>query len=434
MKLGELFIELGVVGDTKELSKALKQMKKAEGVTKTRQKIEKQLGRSLKANEVNVIKNAYALGNMVTTTMKVAAAIGGTVIALDRMAQSMIRVNQSFVGFSHQTGISINKANKFVSALGLLAGTKSESVLGDMTNLSQALFKIPMGEGDTKIFQMMGFNPLGMKTDQLLMQLRAQAKANKYNEEQLTYIVDSLGLSRDWVELLTASSDLFERIMKDSEGLQLSEEQRLKLQELSYQNRLQHAKLEKEILELQIKLLPFVNGMLGLVNGIAGAFKECGMTLVGVSAATIGWASNLKPVSKAFLKIYKTIAKIPIVGKMILPYIKALGFLGKTLLAPLGIILTIVDIVKGFVEFLNGQQDSWWAKLFTFVGGMFSPKGSETDKPVWADPVQHPYLNKFYEHMQTTMTNNFYNNPVPADEVVNQLGNITNANLAMGGI
>ena len=56
MKLGELFIQLGVKGDTKELDKTLKQIEKAEKVNNKVAKAEKALGRELTENEKKIAK------------------------------------------------------------------------------------------------------------------------------------------------------------------------------------------------------------------------------------------------------------------------------------------------------------------------------------------------------------------------------------------
>lgn len=432
MKLGELFIELGVVGDTKELSKALKQMKKAENITKARQKIEKQLGRSLKANEVNVIKNAFALGDMVKSTMKVATAIGGTVLALDRMAQSMIRVNQSFIGFQAQTGLSISKANKFVSALGLIAGTSKEGVLSDLTTMSQRLFQLgQFGEGSA-IFAQMGFSPRGLKPDELIGKIRDVAKTKGYSEETLTYITDQLGLSRDWVQLLQMEDDFFNKVMSDSKDLQLSEEKRLELYKLGYENRLAHAKIEKEILELQIKLLPIVNALETLFANIIQNISKFPTGFVEIIGIISGILATLKPVQKAFVNIYKIIAKIPIIGKSILPFVRILGLAGSRLLPIIGQLMLVWDIVKGIFELLNGEPKGWFAKLMSWIGGKVGkifqdPNENTSNLP---EPVNtQTQLRNTNNNISSNMTNNFYNNPVPAGEVQNQLSIIRDQNL-----
>ena len=427
MKLGELFIELGVVGDTKELKKALKQMKSAEKITSTRNKIEKQLGRHLKANEVNVIKNAYALGNMVTTTMKVATAIGGAVLALDRMAQSMIKVNQTFVGFQQQTGLSITKANKFVSALGVVSGTSKESVLNDLTTLSQKVFQLGMTGQGSSIFQKLGFSPLGMKPDEVINQVRKVVQAKKYDEATVTDIVDELGISRDWVMLLRSEDEFYNKVMADTNELQLKEEQRLKLYELGYENRLAHAKIEKEILEMQIALLPIVNAIENVFANIlkfATAFPTAFIEVVGISSGVL---SKLKPVQKLFLNIYKTIARIPAIGKALLPILRVFGVLSARLMPVVSALMLVYDLIKGTVEFLNGQQDSWFAKVLTFLAekfGMNTPVKQE-DTPVktaqWARDA--------YKNTEVQMANYFYNNPVPASEINQQLNTIRNQNI-----
>lgn len=435
MKLGEFIIELGVVGNTKELKKALKDMKGAERIAKTRQKIEKQLGRSLKANEVGVIKTAYAIGDMVSGTLKMATAIGGAVLALDRMAQSMIRVNQSFIGFKSQTGMSIDKANEFVSALGLVSGTGKEGVLNDLTTLSQKIYRLrQFGEG-SDIFAKLGFNPIGMDPDDIIKKVRDVGKAKGYNEQTYTTIADELGISRDWVQLWQMEDDFFNKVMTDSEGIQLSEEKRLELYKLGYENRLAHAKIEKEILQMQMKLLPLVNaietvfaGILKIVNN----FTSLSFEIIGIISGVL---ARLQPVQKLFLSIYKAVAKIPVFGKMFLPFVRMLGICGSRLLPIIGQLMIVWDIVKGIYEYLNGEPKGWFAKLLAWVGkklGIENPEGEENQEATTPEPVNTQQLaEQFYRNSTTNMQNNFYNNPVPVGVIQGQLNTITASNLAI---
>lgn len=71
MNLGELFIELGVVGDVKPLKEALK----------TLQTSVKETNKQAKAN-INIAKG---IGLIITT-------IGGAIIALDRMTSSLVKI------------------------------------------------------------------------------------------------------------------------------------------------------------------------------------------------------------------------------------------------------------------------------------------------------------------------------------------------------
>lgn len=431
MKLGELFIELGVVGDSKPLKKALKQMKDAKGVSEIRTKVEKQLGRSLKANEAHMVQNAVAMANIVTKTFAVATAIGGAVLALDRMAQSMMRVNQSFINFQQQTGMSIKQANKFVGALGLLTGAKPETVLGDLNTLTQRVFKLGLEGSNSKIFQMMGFSPLGMQADELLSNVRRVVQAKHLSEEAVTYITDELGIGREWVALLRSGDDFYNRMMKDSRDLQLSEEERQKLFELSYENRLQWQKINKEWQLFLIQALPLVNQALQLFIEIVQKAKTLEGYHIAIAALLTGWFARLKPVNKMFLSIYKTIAKIPLIGKAMLPFVKLLGVVGSRFLSILGVVLVIYDVIKGVIQFLNGQNDTWFAKILNWVANLGEQQNNDSTQTQNDFAVKHPILSSVSKQIMVQMTNNFNNNPRPVGEIQSQLGNLRDTNLGV---
>lgn len=421
MKLGELFIQLGVVGDTKPLAKALKQMKQAEGISKVRTKVEKQLGRHLKANEVNMIKNATAMANVVTNAFKVATAISGAVLALDRMAQSMIRTNQTFENFQQQTGMSIRQANRFVGAMGLMTGAKPENVLGDLTALSQRIYRLGLEGENSKIFQMLGFSPLGMQADEFLNNVRRVVKSKNLSEEATTYITDELGIGREWVGLLRSGDEFYNRMINDSRQLQLTEAERNKLYELGYENRLQWMKINLEYQRFLISVLPMINEALKTFVILVENAKKLEGYHIAIAALTTSWITNLKPVQKMFLSIYKIIAKIPVLGKAMLPFVKMLGIVGSRFLSILGVIMVIYDVIKGVIQFLNGQNNTWFAKFLNFIAS-FGDTDPNNSKKVQEDYAKsHPIMSRVIEAANVQMTNYFNNNPRPVSEINSQL-------------
>ena len=71
MKLGELFIELGTKGNTKELEKTLKQLKEAEKKTAAQIKLNKDLAKATTDEEKALIKKNYAQKQEIASTEKV---------------------------------------------------------------------------------------------------------------------------------------------------------------------------------------------------------------------------------------------------------------------------------------------------------------------------------------------------------------------------
>lgn len=214
MKLGELFIQLGVKGDTKELDKTLKQLDKAEKVNNKVAKAKKALGRELTENEKKWLKNKNAinevrngLNGFLKATAGIATAVAGSVIAFDRMANAMFNANQQLITFQRTSGISLNTLNKYASASSLVNYNASlQGTAQSLQNVANNLWDIQMGRGDISPYQELAFvggkgiNPFGKSLEQVIEEIRESIKT--VDDLQATNIITRMGFSPDDLMML----------------------------------------------------------------------------------------------------------------------------------------------------------------------------------------------------------------------------------------
>lgn len=476
MNLGEFIIKIGTQGDTKQLDEAIQKLSKAEKETRKQIKLLHDLAKATTDEEKELIrKNAAqqdeienlkevkekqdavntSIRQGILTSMKMVGAISATIVALDRMGNSLLKNNQSYITFEHQTGMSINRLNR-MSTLAQLSGMNlsPEQVMGDVQSLQQKLFRFRMfGEGaDT--FAQLGINPMGMKPEQLILGLRKSLR--KYSPEIKSYFLEQLGLSQEWLNVLDLADKDFNDYVKQSQELQLSAKERHKLAKYTAQQQKNNMRWELAKQKLLIAIMPMVQQIMDATSKIA-------LKVSNILEQNPGWLKIAKDilVLLAGTSIIKTISAIT--GMM-----KSLGAL--TALAGIG------GVAKGaakgglFAGLLGATGGAGLAKLAGkkgvgaaagvlgkravgalggFLGGplgaifsilmvlmtfkdlfeMFTKKEDEKENEPIPD-VLNEETRYQYHNVKANMTNNFYNNPVPAKEALLQLGQVQQLLLA----
>lgn len=280
MKLGDLFIELGTKGNTKELEKTLKQLKEAEKKTAAQIKLNKDLTKATTDEEKALIKKNYAQKQEIQATEKAinkskernkailagvkgftafVSAVSLAIGVLDRFVNASAKSQQSVQTFSQMSGISVDTINKYASA----ARSKNynvtrESVAQSMATLAQNLRNQQIG--DTTIAEGLGFlfnaaggkqfDPYGMNATQFLEALRESLVG--VNDEWASASLERLGISPDLLPMLRMSKSEFASVQnRFLTGAQAEEERRraIAIQEKKDQ-------LEAKRQELEIQLIP----------------------------------------------------------------------------------------------------------------------------------------------------------------------------------
>ncbi len=480
MNLGEFIIKIGTQGDTKALDEAIKKMSEAEKKTRKQIKLMQDLAKATsdeekaliqkntaQQDELESLKAAKAehdalnssVQKNIMSALKFIGTISATVVMLDRMGNSLLKSNQQYITFEKQSGIAIGRLNK-MAGLAQLSGMNlsPEQVMGDLQSLQQKFYEFGLGKG-TGIFAQMGINPLGMKADDFMPILRQRLKGESAATK--SYILSSLGLSQEWLNVIDLSDEKFKEYLKTSKELQLTEKERKKLAEYTAQQQKNNMKWELAKQKLLISILPLIQKIMDVVSEVS------------VKVA------NMLEKNPAWLKLVKDILLI-LTGGTIL---KVLGSITKLfaaggaitkLLAPLGALLGLKTVGKGVGGMIGGLATTGKAlgrvaagkglktalgmagkrllggaagfafgpvvgAIFTIASGIlfvkdiydliaewFGKKDQEENMDAISPDPDEGGQRYNYNNVNTAMTNNFFNNPQPVSETINQLNAAVN--------
>lgn len=450
MNLGEFIIKIGTQGDTKALDEAIKKMSEAEKKTRKQIKLKQDLAKATSEEEKALIqKNAaqedeleglkeakaehdalnVSVQKNIMSALKFVGAIGATVTMLDRMGNSLLKSNQQYITFEKQSGISISRLNR-MAGLAQLSGTNlsPEQVMGDLQNLQQRFYEFGLGKG-TGIFAQMGINPLGMKADDFMPVLRQRLKGESAATK--SYILSSLGLSQEWLNIIDLSDEKFKEYLKTSKELQLTEKERKQLAEYTAQQQKNNMKWELAKQKLLISIMPMVQKIMDVASNAAVSFSR-------FLEAHPKWIDVLKDVLVLMTgsAILKTISAFSALGKIFTAgavgsllggaaKVGAGGLLAKTggkFLAKRGAAMA-GGLAGGPVGAIFSIAMGIWTIVDLFK--MFNNKQAEEENDVTPDPVETDTRYN-YHNINTAMTNNFFNNPQPASTAINQLNAAVN--------
>ena len=249
MNLGEFIIKIGTQGDTKALDEAIKKMEEAEKKTRKQIKLKQDLAKATTEEEKALIKKNAAqqdeldklkdvklqqsalqnsMQKTISTSLRMIGVISGTVIALDRLGNSLLKSNQMYITFEKQTDMSIGRLNR-MAGLARLSGMNlgPEQVASDIQSLQHKIFRFERFGENAQTFGMLGINPRGMKADKLILSLRNALKG--YSGQIKSEYLSELGLSQEWLTILNLTNKEFEKYLKTTNKLQLTEKERKKL-------------------------------------------------------------------------------------------------------------------------------------------------------------------------------------------------------------
>lgn len=466
MNIGEFIIKIGTQGDTKGLDEAIKKMSEAEKKTRKQIKIIRDLAKATSEQEKELIKkNAAqqdeldglravkkeqdALNNTIktniTTAFKYIGAISATVTMLDRLGNSLIKSNQAYITFEKQTGISSSRLMR-MSTLAQLSGSgmNPEQIAGDLKSLQRRMFEFRLGKG-AGTFAQLGINPMGMKSDDFIKVLRHRLRGRSADFK--SYMLDQLGLSQEWLHIIDLTDDKFKQYLQDSQKLTLSTKERNKLAQLSEQQQRNNMKWELAKQKLLIAIMPLVQKIMDWASDIAVKITNVleknpewlnvlrdilimftGTKLIGATTAIINTVKAIKGLLGIGLltgagKAGKGLLGGALLGKLIgktggkgLARLAAsrgagaaVGMLGKRAVAGIPYIGPIIAGGLLFYDVAKGLWD-WW----------HNKDKEQEDEDLLPEPTEtEPRYS--YHNIKSTMTNNFFNNPIPATVAVNQL-------------
>ena len=419
MNLGEFIIKIGTKGDTKELEKARKSLESAEKAYRRQIKMQKELAKAESEEEKEQIKQSYARQEQIEklkdaesaqknlTTSMIGAirqgmvmltTISGMVIALDRLGNSLLKNNQAYITFNRQTGISIGNLNRMAGVARLSGMNLSpENVMSDLQGLQQKIFQLPFSGANWGAFTKAGINPIGMTADQFMVALRQRLKGN--TPQQKSYILNELGLSQEWLNVLDLADKDFNEMVALSKELQLSEEERKELAKYTLMQQKNNMRWEYAKQKFLIAAIPLLQKTMEITSKIA-------ITVSDFFEKNPAWLNVVRDIllllaGGAVLRTVKAIGSLIGINVLKKGALAVAGWAGGPII---GSILTIASTI--------------WL-IYDLIRPFFD-KDKEKDKNE-AEPVDLSAGAHYYKNTNASITNYFHNNPQPVSELERSL-------------
>lgn len=397
--LGELFIELGVVGDVKPLEKALdtlkesvkqidKQIQGSQRLLKYRQDLanatseaDKKLIKKTFANDVKkqkLLDEADAVKKNIDTQKEFANGIAGiakgiglfagaltaAAVAVTKFTNDLVGSNQEMLNLTRTTDTALSTFQKW-NGIGKMLGV--ENAAQQLESLNERLFELQLtGEG-ARGFQLAGINPLGQDAEGVLEQLRGRVAG--LSDTAATYLLKQMGLDPRMLHLLRMSRSEFEALGETVRKYQLNDDQRSEIQALNVQLQITAQKLQYLKDRAVLAIMPAWIRFMESFSGVTEILKDFGEKISkfvvkwrGLVVGFVAGLSRLESIKKLFVSISGVvgglITKIPILGGVF----TALGGVFARTLLPLTALYLLLDDLAVYMQGGNsviGEVTKW---------------------------------------------------------------------------
>lgn len=393
--LGELFIELGVVGDVKPLEKALSTMKKATKEMELQYNAAKRLAKYLddikkaqtekekadikKRFEIAVRKdNEFKLAQKIEKQKEFANGIAGVAkgigifvgavtaaaVAVNKFTNDLVSSNQEMLNLTRTTDTALSTFQKW-NGIGKMLGV--ENAAQQLESLNERLFELQLtGEG-ARGFQLAGINPLGQDAEGVLEQLRGRVAG--LSDTAATYLLKQMGLDPRMLHLLRMSRSEFEALGETVRKYQLNDDQRSEIQALNVQLQITAQKLQYLKDRAVLAIMPAWIRFMESFSGVTEILKDFGEKISkfvvkwrGLVVGFVAGLSRLESIKKLFVSISGVvgglITKIPILGGVF----TALGGVFARTLLPLTALYLLLDDLAVYMQGGNsviGEVTKW---------------------------------------------------------------------------
>lgn len=393
--LGELFIELGVVGDVKPLEKALSTMKKATKEMELQYNAAKRLAKYLddikkaqtekekadikKRFEIAVRKdNEFKLAQKIEKQKEFANGIAGVAkgigifvgavtaaaVAVNKFTNDLVSSNQEMLNLTRTTDTALSTFQKW-NGIGKMLGV--ENAAQQLESLNERLFELQLtGEG-ARGFQRAGINPLGQDAEGVLEQLRGRVAG--LSDTAATYLLKQMGLDPRMLHLLRMSRSEFEALGETVRKYQLNDDQRSEIQALNVQLQITAQKLQYLKDRAVLAIMPAWIRFMESFSGVTEILKDFGEKISkfvvkwrGLVVGFVAGLSRLESIKKLFVSISGVvgglITKIPILGGVF----TALGGVFARTLLPLTALYLLLDDLAVYMQGGNsviGEVTKW---------------------------------------------------------------------------
>lgn len=254
--IGELFIELGVVGDPEQVEKFNKKIKET--------------AKSMDLTVKSAVKTNNGLADLAKGFAAAVTAIVGAGIALNKFTNDLVKNNQAMLDLTRTTDIAQGTFQKW-NNIGKMLGV--ENAAQQLEGLNQRMFELMLtGEG-ARGFQLAGINPVGQDANGVLEQLRDRVSG--MDDTTATYLLQQMGLDPKMLHLLRLSRQEFDELGATVQKYQLTPEQTKQIQAMNVQLQIAAIKLQylkdRAILAIMPYWTKFVASFARVTEGIQKA-------------------------------------------------------------------------------------------------------------------------------------------------------------------
>lgn len=399
MNLGELFVELGVVGDIQPLkdfvkttseavavidkqiakNKTLIQYKKdlAEATTEAQKKLIKEnfaseIKKQKLVDEIDATKKTIAgkeefakgLGKVVTKTMAVVGALTTAALVINKYTKELVQSNQAMLNLTRTSDIALNSFQKWGN-IGKIMGV--DNAEQQLAGLNKRLFELQLtGEG-ARGFQLAGVNPMGQTAEGVLEQIRARIRG--LNDTQASYLLEQIGLDPQMLHILRLSREEFEQLNDVVRRYRLTAGETKEIQQMNMQLQIAAIKLKYLRDKAVLAILPLwtqltistarIAEMFAKLAKKLGAFISKFRLAVGLAAVYVSRMKPVKDILNAIVIAMK--ASIREMPKLVQWVFKLGGAFARALL-PLTAVFLILDDIATYFEggdSLLGEVLNW---------------------------------------------------------------------------
>lgn len=387
--LGELFIELGVFADTKELEQFEEKVRK---VHKTIKKTEKETQKATKS-----------IGSYIKKLRGIVTAVSVVVFAIHKMTNALAQSNQEFLNLTRTSDISLGVFQKW-NNIGKMLGVRNAA--DQIANLNQRLFELKLTGKGAEGFMLAGINPLGQDAEGIMEQLRNRVAG--LDDTAAAFLLNQMGLDPTMLHLLRLSRQEFEELGRAVKQYQLTPEQVQQIQKLNIQ--LQLAQIRFQYLKDRaiLAIMPLWTKLVGAVSRIATGFLK-------IVDAITSFLNKVPALKNAIIAI----------GAVFMAYFQPVWALCSALFLLIDDIMTFVQGGRSgigyllyFIDEISQKINSimmpeWLEKFMAFfqgisgVLGKINPLmwGANLNQPDWSRLMPATSMVSNYDNRQVIMNN-----------------------------
>lgn len=302
--IGELFIELGVVGNPEQVEAFNKKIK--------------EVAKNFDMTVKSAIKSNSAIKSFEDGLKKLQAALKATAIVqtvnkLNQLTNALVESNQAMLNLTRTSDISLKTFQKWDS-IGRMFGIRNAAQ--QLEGLNKRLFELRLtGEG-ARGFQIAGINPIGQDAEGVLEQLRARVKG--LSDTSASWLLEQMGLDPQMLNLLRMEREEFEKLNAELKKYRLTPEQRRSIQQMNIylevsKQKLQYLK-DRAILAIMPAWNKFMESLARVTEGLARFVKwvsdlisqspRLQIALKGIAAALGVLLAIINPLWAALIALY----------------------------------------------------------------------------------------------------------------------------------